>query len=332
MRHQAVAGAAVAALLAWFDIVGCAQCVVYCWPYFGLKSFLIAGIIRSKFKSATPAARAGLPALRYGWSPYEFIGGNDVGLVFYPGAAVEAAAYAPLCRRVAEEAKATVVLARPPLRFAITTAGFRKLTARHPGIKTWAVGGHSHGGGTLGAMMVADEASSEEIRGLAMLGASPMAWGRDTDLAARRDLEVVNVMASEDEICSPKPGAVLRYGGGLVEEEFKNLPKSTRRVVIKGGNHASDAASAALRHRRDAMLRAGASGIMASRPTTASGRSAARTSRPRARDTSCRSSSASGSAGSSGVGVFVRSARRWRAGGVEFGAAGSKRPIVTRAK
>ena len=87
MRHQAVAGAVVAALLAWLDIVGCAQCVAFLWPYFGLQSFLIPGIIRSKFKSATPAARAGLPALRYGWSPYEFIGGDDVGLVFYPGAA-----------------------------------------------------------------------------------------------------------------------------------------------------------------------------------------------------------------------------------------------------
>ena len=130
------------------------------------------------------------------------------------------------------------MLARPPLRFAITTAGFRKLTARHPGVKTWAVGGHSHGGGVLGAMMVADEASPEEVRGLAMLGASPMAWGRDTDLSARRDLLVLNVLASEDEICSPKKGAVLRYGGGLVEEQFKKLPKSTRRVVIKGGNHA----------------------------------------------------------------------------------------------
>ena len=45
-------------------------------------------------------------------------------------------------------------------------------------------------------------------------------------------------MASEDEISSPKKGAVLRYVGGLVEEQFKKLPKSTRRVVIKGGNHA----------------------------------------------------------------------------------------------
>ena len=113
-----------------------------------------------------------------------------------------------------------------------------KLTARHPGIKTWAVGGHSHGGGTLGAMLVADEASPEEVRGLAMLGASPMTWGRDADLSARRDLEVLSLLASEDEICSPKKGAVLRYGGGLVEEQFKKLPKSTRRVVIKGGNHA----------------------------------------------------------------------------------------------
>ena len=260
MRHnQAVAGAVVAALLAWFDIVGCAQCVVYCWPHFGLKSFLIAGLIRSKYKSATPAARAGLPALRYGWSPYEFIGGSDVGLVFYPGAppshmststpsmrpcsftgaAVEAAAYAPLCRRVAEEAKATVVLARPPLRFAITTAGFRKLTARHPGVKTWAVGGHSHGGGTMGGMLVADSASSEEVRGLAMLGAVPIInFGPVIDLSARRDLEVLNVLATEDGIVSPKKGAVLRYGGGLVEDMFKMLPKSTRRVVIKGGNHA----------------------------------------------------------------------------------------------
>ena len=83
MRHNhAIAGALVAALLAYFDLVGCAQCVAYCWPYFGLKSFLIAGLIRSKYKSATPAARVGLPALRYGWSPYEFIGGDEVGLIF----------------------------------------------------------------------------------------------------------------------------------------------------------------------------------------------------------------------------------------------------------
>jgi len=207
-----------------------------------------------------------------------------------------------------------VVLARPPLRFAITTPGFRKLTARHPGVKTWAVGGHSHGGGTLGGMFIADHASPGEVRGLAMLGATPLPWGAKTDLSARRDLEVLNVLATEDGIADPKKGAVLKYVGGLVEDTFKMLPKSTRRVVIKGGNHASDAASEALRHRRDSMLmlRAGASATMASRRTTASAPSASRTSRTRSRGTSCRSSSASGSAGSSGSVQLIRHRRDCR--------------------
>ena len=65
-----------------------------------------------------------------------------------------------------------------------------------------------------------------------------MNLGRVIDLSARRDIEVLNVLATEDNITSPKPGAVLKYGGGLVEDMFKMLPKSTRRVVIKGGNHA----------------------------------------------------------------------------------------------
>ena len=79
-----------------------------------------------------------------------------------------------------------------------------------------------------------------------MLGATPLPWGAKTDLSARRDLEVLNVLATEDAIADPKKGAVLKYVGGLVEDTFKMLPKSTRRVVIKGGNHASDAASEAL--------------------------------------------------------------------------------------
>ena len=65
-----------------------------------------------------------------------------------------------------------------------------------------------------------------------------MNLGRVIDLSARRDLEVLNVLATEDDITSPKKGAVLKYGGGLVEDMFKMLPKATRRVVIKGGNHA----------------------------------------------------------------------------------------------
>ena len=142
----------------------------------------------------------------------------------------------------------------------------------------------------MGGMLVAD--TTEEVRGLAMLGAVPIInFGPVIDLSARRDLEVLNVLATEDGIVSPKKGAMLNFGGGLVEDMFKRLPRSTRRVVIKGGNHASDAASEALRHRSDSMLmrRAGASATTASRRTTASGRSASRTSSPKPRATSSRS-------------------------------------------
>ena len=148
----------------------------------------------------------------------------------------------------------------------------------------------------MGGMLVADQASPKEVRGLAMLGAVPITnFGPVIDLSARRDLEVLNLLATEDEICSPKPGAVLRYGGGLVEDMFKMLPKSTRRVVIKGGNHASASVSEAVRHRRDSMLRAGASATTADRTTTASAPSPSRTSRTKLQNTSSRSSSASAS-------------------------------------
>ena len=90
----------------------------------------------------------------------------------------------------------------------------------------------------MGGMLVA-EAFPEEVRGLAMLGAVPITnFGPVIDLSARRDLEVLNLLATEDEICSPKPGARLTYGEGLVADGFSRLPKSTRRIVIKGGNHA----------------------------------------------------------------------------------------------
>ena len=90
----------------------------------------------------------------------------------------------------------------------------------------------------MGGMLVA-ESLPEEVRGLAMLGAVPITnFGPQTDLSSRRDLEVLNVLATEDGIVSPKKGAMLNFGGGLVEDMFKRLPKSTRRVVIKGGNHA----------------------------------------------------------------------------------------------
>ena len=152
---------------------------------------------------------------------------------------MDAAAYAPLLRRVAMDAEATVVLARPPFRAVITTQRFRELKARHPNVHTWAVGGHSHGGGPFGAMTVVSQttAADDGVRGLAMLGA--VGGGDNTvDLSDRRDLETLVVLATEDEIASPKKGARQLHGGTLVSDGYKKLPPKHVRRVIRGGNHA----------------------------------------------------------------------------------------------
>ena len=59
MRNQAIAGALVAALLA-FDIVGFMRCVAYLWPSLGPLGLVLTLPLRFKFKNASPAARAGL--------------------------------------------------------------------------------------------------------------------------------------------------------------------------------------------------------------------------------------------------------------------------------
>ena len=46
------------------------------------------------------------------------------------------------------------------------------------------------------------------------------------------------VLASEDEICSPRPGAELAYGDGLVSDGYAKLPPRHRKEIIRGGNHA----------------------------------------------------------------------------------------------
>ena len=55
--------AAVDALLAWFDVVGFAQCVGFLWPDVGGTAFKTALQFRFRFKSASLAARAGLPRI-----------------------------------------------------------------------------------------------------------------------------------------------------------------------------------------------------------------------------------------------------------------------------
>lgn len=142
-------------------------------------------------------------------------GASNIGLVFIPGAKVEAEAYAATLVGAAAEG-ATVVITKPTLNLAFFD--FRPLsafTALAPDVSTWAVGGHSLGG--VRACQLAEDADA------LVLFASYCA----NDLSGS-DLPVLSIAGSEDGLSTPEK----------IAESASLLPADTAFVEIDGGNHA----------------------------------------------------------------------------------------------
>lgn len=139
------------------------------------------------------------------------------GLILYPGGKVSAAAYAPVASAIAARGYLVEVV---PMPLNLAVLGIDRADAviqAHPGIRAWAIGGHSLGG----AMAAEYAARHDTIRGLA-LWASYSA----TDLSAR-DLDVLLVYGSLD----------AGSAGFTSPERRSNLPGDPAIVVVEGGNH-----------------------------------------------------------------------------------------------
>jgi len=147
------------------------------------------------------------------------------GLVFYPGARVDARSYAPFARDLAARGH-VVAIARMPLSLAVLKpdAADEFLASTAPelaGVERWSVGGHSLGG-AMAARYAAQHAT--ELDGLVLLAAyaDPQADLSDSGLG------VADVVGSLD---------------GVLDRDAWNagkarLPQDTERTVIEGGNHA----------------------------------------------------------------------------------------------
>lgn len=148
------------------------------------------------------------------------------GLLFICGSGVAAEAYGPLLRPIAE-AGFPVHVVRLPYRFAPLDSHkkqalerVRAVMASEPAVKAWVVAGHSLGG-ALAARMARNEA--ESISALVLIGTT---HPKDFDLSSLR-IPVTKVYASNDGIAP-------------VDRVMANralLPKQTRWVEIRGGNH-----------------------------------------------------------------------------------------------
>ena len=155
------------------------------------------------------------------WLLFETEAGNsEKGLIFYPGARVEAAAYAPLAAQIAA-AGHQVIITPMPLNLALF--GINKadqIMEQHPEINEWFIVGHS-----LGGAMAANYAkqNSSKLKALILLAAYP---AESDDLSAS-SLDVLSIYAANDSFASLED----------IEKSKKLLPESTVWHEIKGGNH-----------------------------------------------------------------------------------------------
>lgn len=142
-----------------------------------------------------------------------------VGLIFYPGARVDARAYAQLLRPIAAAGYLVVVL-KEPFGIGLVNADQAEIALEvHPQIGRWAVGGHSLGG--VAASSFAD-AHPAQVRGLLLYAAYP------ASTLMRSDLQVVSVSGGADGLATPVD----------IERSKARLPASTRYVVVPGAVHA----------------------------------------------------------------------------------------------
>ena len=144
----------------------------------------------------------------------------SAGLVFSPGARVDARAYAALLRPVAE-AGFLVVILKEPFGLAITQIGQSAgPLADHPEIERWAVGGHSLGG-VSAAWFAAGHLDA--VDGLLLWASFP-----NDDMSGDTSLQVASVSGSNDLLATPAD----------IEQSRSNLPPDTTFTTIAGGVHA----------------------------------------------------------------------------------------------
>lgn len=133
---------------------------------------------------------------------------STIGIIFYPGGKVEAAAYAPLCHQLSQTG-VSVFLVDMPFNLAVfdidAADRVRKL---NPQIKTWFIAGHSLGG----AMAYSHFEKRETVyAGIILLAAYPLTK-------------------------SERPYLILKGSNDMVLDESKVAGFDY--ITIQGGNHA----------------------------------------------------------------------------------------------
>lgn len=143
---------------------------------------------------------------------------SEQGVIFYPGAKVDPAAYVPLMQKLAEKGFYCII-AKMPFNLALFGINSAEAIIAENPETTWWIAGHSLGG-AMAAQYAANHA--DNLEGIALLAAYAA-----SDLSST-DLEALVIYGSED--------GVLNRENLMANES--NLPVNSQTIVIGGGNHA----------------------------------------------------------------------------------------------
>ena len=146
---------------------------------------------------------------------------DTIGFIFYPGGRVDYRSYAPLAHAIANKGYLTIIVPMPLNLAVLGVNSANEVIATYPNITKWAIGGHSLGG-SMAAQYIQDNPT--KIEGLILLSAYPPSGVNLSEL----NLAVTTIHGSNDGLVSTKQ----------IDDSLKQLPPSTARVEIIGGNHA----------------------------------------------------------------------------------------------
>ena len=145
------------------------------------------------------------------------------GIIFYPGAQVEAAAYAGMAHKLAE-AGYPVFLVKMPFQMSILNWDKAEniIFRERDKIENWTMIGHSLGG-AMSARFISRR-QPEEVRNLILLAAYPA----ESDNLSQIKINVLSLYGSRDEIINlPR-----------LRERIELLPEDAEIVELEGANHA----------------------------------------------------------------------------------------------
>lgn len=144
--------------------------------------------------------------------------GESSALIFYPGAKVEASAYAPLLRLLSESG-IDCFLIKMPGNLAFLGSGKAETVMKNYSYEHWYIGGHSLGG-AMAAGYAADHPT--KFDGLVLLASYSAKDLSDVTFP------VLSIYGSEDQVLNMKK----------LENSRKEMPAVYGEHIITGGNHA----------------------------------------------------------------------------------------------